>query len=193
MSDVDLTPYSISADGRRLAFEVEQGGDAYVAIADLGGSAEPTRLSREGVRNAREPSLSPDGQFVAYASSETGSPQIFVQEVSTGRSRVISTTGGTHPRWSGTGNEIIFPVFQEPEVMSVAVISAERLEFAPPEILMRRPAGSNNAYDLSQDGQRLLFAVPESTLGEAMGQAPQTEIRVVLHWFEELRARVPVK
>lgn len=75
----------------------------------------------------------------------------------------------------------------------MAVISAERLEFSPPEILMRRPAGSNNAYDLSQDGQRLLFAIPESTLGEAKGQAPQTEIRVVLHWFEELRARVPVK
>jgi serine/threonine-protein kinase len=193
MTDADVAPYSISADGRRLAIEVEQGGESWVAVADLEGTAEPIRLSREGVGIAREPSLSPDGLFVAYASAETGSPQIFVQEVSTGRSRVISTSGGTHPRWSGTGTEIIFPVFQAADIVSVNVISAERLEFSPPEMLMRRPTGANNVWDVSQDGQRLLFAVPEATLGEALGEAPQWEIRVVLNWFEELKARVPVK
>jgi len=189
--DADIAPYSISADGRRLGIQVDLGSERYVALVDLEGPSEPIRLSREGVGGAREPSLSPDGVFVAYASAETGRAQIFVQEVSTGRSRVISTTGGTHPRWAGTGKEIIF--LNRGDIMVVNVISAERLEFSPPEPLIQRQAGfANSAYDVSRDAQRLVLAIAETALGQGQGQqAPQMEIRVVLNWFEELKARVP--
>jgi hypothetical protein len=43
-------------------------------------------------------------------------------------------------------------------------------------------------YDVSRDGQRFLMLKPSE-----QEQAAQTQINVVLNWFEELKQKVPTK
>jgi hypothetical protein len=43
-------------------------------------------------------------------------------------------------------------------------------------------------YDVSPDGQRFLMLKPTE-----QAQAAQTQINVVLNWFEELKQKVPVE
>ena len=64
--------------------------------------------------------------------------------------------------------------------------------------LLARPFINNVAlslerpYDISHDGKRFLGLIDATQAAQAAGaQAPQ--IRVVLNWFEELKAKVPTK
>jgi hypothetical protein len=57
-----------------------------------------------------------------------------------------------------------------------------------PEIIAKLPNDWSVAYDLAPDG-RFLFHAPASE-GTANG-AIRSQIVVVQHWFDELRARVP--
>ena len=55
------------------------------------------------------PSLSPDGEWLAYMSDETGQWQIYVVSYPDQQTkRLVSTTGGEEPRWSPDGSEIIY-------------------------------------------------------------------------------------
>ena len=47
-------------------------------------------------------------------------------------------------------------------------------------------AGTNPNYDVSPDGQRFLMIKPSES-----AEAAQTQINVVLNWFEELKQKVP--
>ncbi len=49
---------------------------------------------------------------------------------------------------------------------------------------------SNFGYDLSPDGQRFLMLKNVGQIGTE--DATPSQITVVLNWFEELKARVPV-
>ena len=68
--------------------------------------AEPARDSTarlvfEAHEAQRNPSLSPDGRLLAYQSSETGRPEVWVRAFpDSGRQWQISTTGGSDPRWA---------------------------------------------------------------------------------------------
>src|SRR5262249_22773835 len=53
--------------------------------------------------------LSPDGRWLAYQSSESGRPEVYVRDLSPagGRSK-ISTEGGEEPRWSRDGHTLYY-------------------------------------------------------------------------------------
>jgi eukaryotic-like serine/threonine-protein kinase len=58
---------------------------------------------------AREAQFSPDGQWVAYSSDETGRAKIYVRQYPDfGNPSVISRDGGDYPRWSRNENEIFY-------------------------------------------------------------------------------------
>jgi len=67
------------------------------------------RFEREALWEA-QPSLSPDGRFVAYISDVSGGTlQIFIQPFpGPGGRRQISTDGGRWVWWSPAGGEILF-------------------------------------------------------------------------------------
>ena len=50
--------------------------------------------------------------------------------------------------------------------------------------------GGSRDYDITPDGERILLIVPADE-PEVEDRPP--EIHVVLNWFEELKARVPVR
>jgi len=133
--------------------------------------------------------LSPDGNWLAYTSNESGRREIYVRpfpDIDTGKWQV-STGGGTVPVWSPDGSELFY--WNRTEFMRVTMDTSSRLTAGVPEVLFSGPyyyGYSTPSYDIAPDGSRFLMLKP---IEDESGTRPQ--INVVLNWFEELTARVP--
>src|SRR5262245_26308050 len=58
-----------------------------------------------------QPQLSPDGRWLAYYSSESGRPEVYIQPYpATGERWKASTNGGIEPQWRHDGKELFFLV-----------------------------------------------------------------------------------
>jgi dipeptidyl aminopeptidase/acylaminoacyl peptidase len=61
------------------------------------------------VADERGGDFSPNGQYIAYASNESGRDEVYVQPFPfTGAKWQISTGGGENPRWSRDGRELFY-------------------------------------------------------------------------------------
>jgi hypothetical protein len=189
LPDASVVPTSISEKAGRVAVEVVLASSTYAGVFSLETPSAVTRVSREGPF-AGQGALSPDGAFIAYTSVESGSLQVYVKELSTGRQKLISVASGADPIWRRDGKEIFFRAATNRDVSVVSVLALERLEFSKPEVIGQQLG--NRAYDVSADGGRLLLTVPDQA-AEVGTDSPEWQITVVLNWFEELKARVPVR
>ncbi len=55
------------------------------------------------------PALSPNGKWLAYVSTESGAPQVYLTSFPSGEGKWQATVdGGTNPRWSPDGKELLF-------------------------------------------------------------------------------------
>jgi TolB protein len=94
----------------RIAYvTATRSGDASnyaLMVADADGYSPQSILSSPDP--LMSPSWSPDGQQLAYVSFETGRPQIFVQEVYTGRRELVTNLPGINgaPSWSPDGTRL---------------------------------------------------------------------------------------
>ncbi|MHC5029210.1 MAG: TolB family protein, partial [Planctomycetota bacterium] len=133
---------------------------------------------------AQFPSLSPDGRFVAFQGENASDTAIYVLEIATGRSRMISAgRTGSFPVWSETGTEIFF--WSDADMESVQVVSADDLEFTTPMTLFTRSA-HRAEFHVNQDGTGFIQIVSD----RGADVPTQLEIQVVLNWFDELERRV---
>jgi hypothetical protein len=67
------------------------------------------------------PDVSPDGRWVAYVSTVSGHPEVYVRRIDgTGRAWPISTGGGDSPRWAPNGKRLFYLAL--PNEMTVAGI-----------------------------------------------------------------------
>ncbi len=146
----------------------------------------------------RSASVSPDGQWLAYQSDESGRNEVYVRpfpDVDTGR-RQISTGGGESPLWSRDGGELFYyvdgPGATADAVMAVSVESGSVFTPGAPDMLFQgnylAPNARGSFYDVSLDGQRFLMIVAARVVSE--GVSPQ--IIIVQNWFEELRRLAPM-
>jgi len=124
----------------------------------------------------RQGSLSPDGRWMAYASNESGHPEIYVEPVpGPGGRRQISTVGGEEPRWVRNGREITYR--NGTRMMSVSVQIQPTLQAGKPVELFDRKFDRGfgvAGYDVASNGQTFVMTRSE--------HAAPTEIRVVMGW-----------
>ena len=78
------TPYSFTPDGKRLAFHEVVGAGFRLWTVPLESDGAGLRAGKPEVFlltqfNARSPSFSPDGRWLAYASDESGAYQVYVR------------------------------------------------------------------------------------------------------------------
>ena len=185
-------PESWSPGGERFLFSVTKGTDVSLWTFSL----RDRKATPFGDVHSSTPTgavFSPDGRWVAYASTVEGrTTTIFVQPFpATGAKYQVpmSGAGNQHqPLWSRDGKELFYnPRPGGFEVVSVT--TSPTFVFGNP-VAIRRPfpaAGPTlpRAYDITPDG-RFVAAVaagPDATL--------TPRIEMVLNWFEELKQRVP--
>ena len=187
---------AFSPDGTRLVFREshpETGADLRVLSLDGERQSEPLLATEFAEQN---PELSPDGRWIAYESNASGQAEIYVQpfpNVDEGR-WPISTGGGTQPLWAPDGHELLYRA-PGGAVMAVPVQTEPTFTAGNGEVvfegsyLVTTPVVPGRTYDVAPDGQRFLMIKENAPEDEA---AAEPHIVVVQHWFEELKARVPV-
>jgi serine/threonine protein kinase len=201
-SDRAIAPRSLSPDGKILATQE-------LSLASLG--LDIGMLSMEGKREMKEllqekyweaePQISPDGRYVAYQSDESGKVEIYVRsfpDVNKGKWQV-SSGGGDSPLWSPDGRELFYR--SSDATMSVEVATEPTFKRGNPKILFRGTYSAQallkmatTQWDIHPNGKKFLMMKPAASTGTAPAAAsPQPKINIVVNWFEELKARVPVK
>jgi dipeptidyl aminopeptidase/acylaminoacyl peptidase len=172
----DKQSYDWAPDGRQIAYWPIGAG---ALTADLWIHDLETKES--AVVIAGEPSyvdacFSPDSRYLAYASDESGRPEIFVQEIKGGARSQVSTGGGGHPHWSADGREIVY-LDPENRMVAVAVDITGAVTLGTPRVLFtvdKRIVG----FDATADHSRFLFATRDDTASEPL--------HVVLNWHADL-------
>ena len=134
------------------------------------------------------PTFSPDGRWVAYASSETGRNEIYIRPFAGAAEKItVSTDGGNEPVWSRDGGELFYR--NGDAMMSVSISAGATLNTGRPQRLFERPYDRTLAlwpnYDVSPDGQRFLM------LKTVEQNESPAQINVVVNWFEELKRFAP--
>jgi serine/threonine-protein kinase len=143
-----------------------------------------------------QPRISPDGQWLAYMSNESGRFEIYVRpfpDVSSGKWQV-STNGGIEPKWSQDGKRLFYR--SDNSIMGVVVTTQPTFSLDTPEVLFRDVRNYSSmdvlrSWDISADGKRVLTVIEAP--GDKSQEASRPEINVVLNWFEDLKDRVPVE
>ena len=99
---------SLTPDGKIFVYSVvdHQGGSDLWSLTIDGGSPQP--LLRTPFDEIR-PDISADGRWMAYMSNESGAMEIYVQALDgTGGKIRVSADGGTFPKWSKSGGDLIY-------------------------------------------------------------------------------------
>ena len=172
----DQFPSDFAPDGTLLYTEHSSASGLDLWTLAPNGTSKPFRVSGA---NEWAASFSPEAggpHWVAYASDDSGRPEVYLQPYPSGDRRVpVSTSGGTHPVWSPDGRALYF-------VSGDAVVSVRMQPngtFDAPRKLADRSAFFLNdrleSVSISRDGQRLLMIRRDE------GSVPR-ELNVILNW-----------
>ena len=142
--------------------------------------------------NEQAPALSPDGQWIAYTSDETGQRLVYVERFpQRGGKETISRVSSAHPTWSPDGRELFYITDGGDRLMVVPVESGQNLQVGEATVLFEGQyydQGTLRSYDVSPDGLRFL-RIKEGVETTETGAAP--EVILVKNWVEELTRLVP--
>ena len=198
-------PEAWSPDGRTLLFNTFAGTGAAEAqglwTLSLDGDREP-ELFVSGYASGG--AFSPDGRWIAYQRSypeNVFDVQIFVKPFPvSGPERPVTQDGGAYPVFSPTGRELLYrrpaPTAGGPgqtELVSIAITTEGVVTYGSERVIPIQglPARFGvRDYDPMPRSDRLLLMLLDG--GENAPADLGIEFRVVLNWFEELKARVPV-
>jgi Tol biopolymer transport system component len=169
-------PSSWSPDGKFLIYwaqDPQRGWDLWSLPSSGDRKPQPLLQTKANERYGR---VSPDGNWLAYRSDESGTNEIYVTQFpQPARSWRISTSGGTEPHWRGDGKELFFVAGNK--LMAASVSSGVEFQAGTPQPLFDIE-GVN--YAPSKDGQRFLVSV-------VTDKAPAPLINVVLNWTAGLK------
>ena len=163
---------------RGLLVNVIGGGhrDVWLVPTDPGAAAQPLLAEASDERDAR---LSPDGNWIAYVSNESGRPEVSMRSIEGAVRRIpVSGAGGDHPVWRRDGTELFY-VDPEGQLLAVPVrwrggVPALGL---PSKVNVPRMGQGHwgTPYDVSPDGSRVYLL-------RAGDDSGAREMRVIIGW-----------
>jgi len=197
------SPGSFTPDGKRLAYVENLGavGQLWtVPLTEEGGHLKAGTAERFITNSANDgyPSISPDGRWLAYASTEAGATEVFVRAFAqpasgSGGRWQVSTNGGTAPVWSRSGHDLFYQSGDQIMAASYAVtgntfVPGKPGVWVPTRVAPGRP--NTRVWDLAPDGKRLAVLMP---VDSADGAKQEHVVVLLENFFDELRRRVPLR
>jgi Tol biopolymer transport system component len=162
----------------------DQKGDIFsLSIPAAGAPLAEFKPIVTGPGDQSEAAVSPDGRWIAWASNESGRPEVYVAAFRPGeavRDAIrVSKAGGAIPVWSADGRRLRY-VDPGRRVMSLPVSTTPALSAGTPELVF--DAGKLNVFvsDMLPDGRQLVTI---------RGEEESDEIRrlaVVLNFSREI-------
>ena len=180
----------VTSDGSWVVYRAGAGSSANLFARRTSGDTTSIVLADSKFPEAA-PTVSPNGQLLAYASTETGRHEVYVRSFPDvlGGKWLVSTEGGAEPLWSRDGKELFYRNGNG-DMVAVAVadvggtpVGAERVLFPTSGYVKDL---QHRMYDVTPDGKRfLMLRLDNDEVGD------DTELIVVKNFFEELKRLVP--
>jgi serine/threonine protein kinase/Tol biopolymer transport system component len=152
--DFQFSP-AFSPDGATLYYESDSQKMNVIGRRSLKTGA--TDLPVHSGFNEGQPSVSPDGRWLAFTCTASGAYEVYVQSLAGDGSRIrISTRGGLSPHWRGDSKELFYV---SPERAIVSVVPGPRggWEDATTAELFRVPSRVRG-FDVTPDGSSFLIS-----------------------------------
>ena len=182
---INNRPLDWSRDGKFIIYEATGGATGYdLWLLPLEGDHKPVPYLQTPF-NEGDAQFSPDGRWMAYASNESGQPQVYVQGIpASGAKWQISPAGGVQPRWRRDGKELFY-ISADQKLMAVPVKPGPGFDAGAPQALFEvdplySPLLGSFAYQPAADGQRFLVL-------EVVGGSTAPPMNVVLNWQATLK------
>jgi serine/threonine-protein kinase len=196
--------HSFSPDGKRLLIR-QPGNAGSFDIFTMAVEADE-RPGSAGLRLGKEelfletpfvegnPRFSPDGQWIAYTSTESGNTEVYVRPASAPGDRPggrwqVSTGGGLRPVWSPGGRELLYVTIEGRVMAAGYTAKGDTFEPGKPrlwtEIRLRNLANVPE-FDIAPDGKRLAAMVADDKAGEL-----PSSLTVLLNFGDEVRRKAP--
>jgi len=185
-------PWSISPDGRFLLFSrnvAETGSDLLLLDLEAAPGAESVKLFVASPGDQFGAAISPNGEWVAYYSNESGRHEILIEKFPERGQKTWVWTGSYDPAvWSPDGRELYFTApstqgSRERDMMAVRVELTPTLGVSAPRRLFSGAFVNGNdmgrAFAITPDGRSFLLLRSH--------RDSATELLVVQNWFAELR------
>lgn len=194
------TPWSVAPDGRRISYydrSEDTGFDLWtMAVTQHGagvelGTPEPF-LQTEAFEVY--PSFSPDGRWLAYASNESGAWEVYVRRFPDNGTKVrVSTSGGSVPRWSRNGRELLYRT--EAQRIMVVTYTSRADTFVPglPTLWSQHSLSDTGVlpnFDIAPDGERVVALMP---LARPEEQQTVNHVTLMLNVSEQIRKRIDAR
>jgi Tol biopolymer transport system component len=218
-SELLKVPLSWSFDGKRIVFSVQDpktNGDLWVLDMEAVKDRKATPFI-QSTFDEKHGQISPDGKWIAYTTNETnGRNEIFVRPFPSGSGLYqVSDNGGWFPRWRGDSKELYYKAIGNATTPGVqangsaptgpyyaVAVRAKGAAFEhdkPRDILNFRllldahSGGSFQPYDVSADGQRVLYLQDVTSAPTAQTTTVQTApdptngLVIALNWIRGLK------
>jgi Tol biopolymer transport system component len=173
-----------STDGRTLAYSVDKakGGQELWTLPMFGDRKPRPFLATEFSETALK--FSPDGKWVAYTSTESGTVEVYMRPFDDPSKHRVSISGGSQPTWRRDGKELYY-MAPGGALMAAEIGLGKPLKVTSTKVLFR-PCTSSGAdpvfpdYAMTPDGARFLLSC------ESQG-VKKRAITVAVQWKEMVK------
>ena len=180
-------PSDWSPDGKSLLFGVgDFASSGQIWMLPLEGDRKPVPVV-QGNFVAASARFSPDGHWLAYNSTESGRPEVYVMPFGSGAGKwQVSGAGGALPVWRHDGKQLFYWSLDNTLVSVPIQVKIDGIEVGTPHALfrLRSPLGNVgliSPYDVTADGQRfIVIETPEQA---------SKPITLVTNWTSELKQK----
>ena len=144
-------------------------------------------------RGVSYPTLSPDGEWLAYCVIEAGQMGVYVRSSKgIGKTLKVSQEGGQAPVWARSGKKLFYRSGDFAKMWVVDIQTEGSLTASRPKLLFEKyglgSSSPQRGYDISLDDRLFLMVKIEDVKPK-----PVTEMILIQNWFEELKDLVPIE
>jgi eukaryotic-like serine/threonine-protein kinase len=179
------TPLDVSSDGRLLVYsDAHRTTNQDLWLLPLGGGEPSAYLTTLAWETAAR--FSPDSQWLAFVSNESGASEVYVAPVEDARAKYrVSAAGGIAPRWGRGGKELLY-VTSDGNLVSVPLMLGRQVQRGTPTMMFKigslfeaASLRGNAAYELTPDGERLL-------VNRVLRDPAQAPLTLLTNWTARL-------